>query len=255
MKMCEWFSFLSDGKGKFFYFSDEQRKSFLKSNPNKLNMDSHASLAEYYFGNSKAEDKSNKYEYNPFTETFKIDQINTTNDSQEAEKWVKELFKREFLYIKNAKKEIERIKNIKWFKPIKTINKKQLQVKANLIAKAFNLDFKVSLEINKLETSAAESAAWSAAESAARSAARSAAESAAWIAARSAAWSAAESAAWIAAESAARSAAFEISADVNTKYKTNPFKLLVDLLEKGFYVCGIVDKKLILYYVPEKVKR
>jgi hypothetical protein len=45
----------------------------------------------------------------------------------------------------------------------------------------------------------------------------------------------------------------ELSSDLlKTQYPKNPFKLMVDLWEEGFYVCGIVDKKFIIYYVPKK---
>jgi hypothetical protein len=178
--------------------------------------------------------------------------------------------------IERVSKEIERIKNIDWFKPTTPSKKAEKLVK--LALEIFGL--KAKLEYKKLEVSgdwsaaesAARSAAWkaawkaawsaarsaarSAAESAARSAAESAARSAAWSAARSAAESAARSAAWSAAESAASSAAesavFFVSEDlVKRKYPLNPFKLLMDLWEMGFYVVGLTGGKFILYYVPK----
>ena len=58
-----------------------------------------------------------------------------------------------------------------------------------------------------------------------------------------------------AAWAAAGDAGFEIGSDKIKKYKTNPFKLLVRLWSKGFYVCGIVNKTLTLGYVPKEKKR
>jgi hypothetical protein len=34
-------------------------------------------------------------------------------------------------------------------------------------------------------------------------------------------------------------------------YPQNPFKVLTDLWEMGFYVVGVVKGKFILYYVPK----
>ena len=75
--MCDFFSCVSNGKGRIYYFNWEQRKEFLKNNPTNLRMDSHASICEFYKLN---EDKVNKYEYNPLTKKFTIDQLNNKND-------------------------------------------------------------------------------------------------------------------------------------------------------------------------------
>jgi hypothetical protein len=87
--LCEFFSFVSDGK-KFYYFNWQQRKKILKG---KLNYqaDSHTSIADFYGFKADKEDKLNKFEYNPLTKVFKIDQINIADNSKEAKKWVKKL--------------------------------------------------------------------------------------------------------------------------------------------------------------------
>ena len=90
--MCQFFSFLSNGKGKYYYLNAEQRKEV--KGKNDLYPDSHSSIVEYYqkqgvlSNKNTVEDKFNKYEYNPLTKVFEIDQINTKDDSDKAENWV-----------------------------------------------------------------------------------------------------------------------------------------------------------------------
>ncbi len=146
-------------------------------------------------------------------------------------------------WFKRTKKEVERIEKIQWFKPMDEPKIEELFPKAQELGKAFKIEGEIKVKIIRLPSESVYSAAWSAAESAAESAARSAA----WSAARSAA----ESASWSAARSAAESAVFEVSANANKEYKTNPFKLLVNLWEQGFYVYGITDNILTLGYVQK----
>jgi len=189
-----------------------------------------------------------------------------------------------------AASEVERISNIQWFKPMDEPDIKFLEKKALEIRDAFKLkskNKKVKVRLIRLgdyaawaaawdaawdaardaaraaawaaARDAARAAAWDAAWDAARAAARDAAWDAAWDAARAAAgaaaWDAAGAAAWAAAWAAARDAAFEVSADVNKKYKTNPFKHYVDLWEMGYCCCGIYNNTLTLGYVPKKEKQ
>ena len=89
--MCKFFSCTSNGKGKLKYFTWEQRKQIL-NNEFKIGSnliteaDSHSSILEYekhkigYIGDIGI--KRNKYEYNPITKKFIIDQINTKDDSE-----------------------------------------------------------------------------------------------------------------------------------------------------------------------------
>ena len=78
--MCKFFSSVSDGKGKFMYFDSKLRKKCLSG---KLNYepDSHTSIADYFGYKGVREDVLNKYEYNPLTKVFEIDQLNTKDDS------------------------------------------------------------------------------------------------------------------------------------------------------------------------------
>ena len=82
--MCEFFSFVSDGNGKYMYFDWELRQKCL-SGELKYNPDSHTSIADYNGYVGKKEDDLNKYEYNPLSKKFKADQINTKNDCSDAE--------------------------------------------------------------------------------------------------------------------------------------------------------------------------
>ena len=79
--MCNFFSAISNGKGKIYYADWKLRKQILDKKIS-LNPDSHASLAEYFKLN---EDKSNKYEYNPLLKSFTVDQQNTTDDRRDVE--------------------------------------------------------------------------------------------------------------------------------------------------------------------------
>jgi hypothetical protein len=83
--MCDFFSIVSDGKGKAYYFDWKIRKQILAG---KLNYehDSHTSIADYYGFSGKKEDKLNKFEFNPITKEFKTDQLNVTDDSEKIKK-------------------------------------------------------------------------------------------------------------------------------------------------------------------------
>ena len=82
--MCSFFSCVSKGDGVPMYFDWELRKKCLSGELN-YNPDSHTSIADYFGHKGKKEDKLNKYEYNPITQEFVIDQLNTKDDSKEIE--------------------------------------------------------------------------------------------------------------------------------------------------------------------------
>ena len=88
--MCSFFSFDSDGKGEYYYFNAELREKCRNGELN-YNPDSHTSIADYHGFKGKKEDSLNKYEFNPLTGGFVIDQINTINDFVEAERFVRAL--------------------------------------------------------------------------------------------------------------------------------------------------------------------
>ncbi len=83
--MCNFFSFVTDPvnhPAEYYFFDWVYRKANLEDD----GVDSHSHICAYYKLN---EDKCNKYEYNPLTGEFIVDQINSNrDDSEAAEKWV-----------------------------------------------------------------------------------------------------------------------------------------------------------------------
>jgi hypothetical protein len=76
--MCQFFSCISNGKGKIRYFNADIRQQ-IRDGKLSYSEDSHDSLCSYF----KAEiplDRANKYEYDPTTGEFTIDQINAKDD-------------------------------------------------------------------------------------------------------------------------------------------------------------------------------
>ncbi len=86
--MCQFFSFVTDPinhPAEYYFFDWDYRKANLDDD----GVDSHSHICAHYKLN---EDRCNKYEYNPLTKRFEIDQINSErDDSKAAEKWVKRL--------------------------------------------------------------------------------------------------------------------------------------------------------------------
>ena len=91
--MCKFFSFISDGSGRPFYFDSVARQKIRmgEGRYKDLNPDSHTSIATFYGYTGEKEDSCNKYEYNPITLTLVKDQINTIDDSKEIEQFCKSL--------------------------------------------------------------------------------------------------------------------------------------------------------------------
>jgi hypothetical protein len=76
--MCQFFSCISNGKGKIRYFNADIRRQ-IRDGKLSYSEDSHDSLCSYF----KTEiplDVANKYEYDPTTGEFTIDQINAKDD-------------------------------------------------------------------------------------------------------------------------------------------------------------------------------
>ena len=186
--------------------------------------------------------------------TFKVDESSTpTWLNDRHERAVRAYVVKQYLdtkWYKRVCKEIEYVKTIKWFAPMEEPNLKELQKDATALGKAFKIKGEIRIKLIPL----AGAAAWDAAGAAARAAAWDAAGAAARAAARAAAWDAAGAAAWDAAGAAAGAGEYEIGAEKNKKYKTNPFKLLVRLWAKGYYVCGIKNNTLTLGYVQKVTK-
>ena len=87
--MCKFFSFTTKGDGKPMYMPLSERKKIIAKKSNYEKTDSHTSINDFHGIKGYAEDKTNKYEFCPFTLTFTVDQLNTIDDSKECEKWVR----------------------------------------------------------------------------------------------------------------------------------------------------------------------
>lgn len=88
--MCEFFSFVTDAKGKKYYFDWKQRTGNVKTPSGQTidNHDSHSEICAFYDLDC---DKANKYEYNPLLKKFEVDQINGKDNSEQSVRWVKQL--------------------------------------------------------------------------------------------------------------------------------------------------------------------
>jgi len=82
--MCKFFSFVTDPinhPAEYYYFDWEYRKAHMEED----GADSHSHICARF---KLDEDVCNKYEYNPLTKAFTVDQINSNrDDSEAAEKW------------------------------------------------------------------------------------------------------------------------------------------------------------------------
>lgn len=161
---------------------------------------------------------------------------------------------------------IDRVKNIKWFKPTPTLQRTTVDAAVQATISAFGVS--TSIEYRKLSTpsdlpavwgaslDAVWGASWDAAWDTAWDAARYAARDAVWDAAWDAVWPTAWPTAWPAARAAARDAAWGAQDLLATHTKTYtlkaPFLKLMDIWEMGLYPCGVIDGKFVVY-VPEEV--
>ena len=89
--MCEFFSIVSKGDGEPIYCDWNIRKQVLEGKIHMESPDSHTSIATHFGYKGEKEDSLNKYEYNPLTKVFTVDQINTTDDKCLIEEWVRKL--------------------------------------------------------------------------------------------------------------------------------------------------------------------
>ena len=90
--MCKFFSCDSTGDGKPRYFDWELRKKVLSGELKNYEPDSHTSIADYFGYKAEKEDVLNKYEYNPLTKVFTIDQQNAKRkDRIKIHKWLEKV--------------------------------------------------------------------------------------------------------------------------------------------------------------------
>jgi len=84
--MCKFFSFVGDGFGNYKYLDWEFRKDSLDESN-----DSHTFILTHFKIPPKMQDKWSKYEYNPITKQFTIDEGVEGHDHESAEAWVDKL--------------------------------------------------------------------------------------------------------------------------------------------------------------------
>jgi hypothetical protein len=88
--MCDTFSFLGDGHGNYKYLDWEYRKTQLDEN-----CDSHTNILTVHKVPAKLHHLWSKYEYNPLTRKFTVDEGVDGHDHESAEAWANTLdFKR-----------------------------------------------------------------------------------------------------------------------------------------------------------------
>ena len=84
--MCQFFSFVGDGFGNYKYLDWEYRKDHLNEN-----CDSHTFILTHFKIPPKNQDRFSKYEYNPLTKQFTIDEPVEGHDHEAAENWANNL--------------------------------------------------------------------------------------------------------------------------------------------------------------------
>ena len=84
--MCQFFSFVGDGFGNYKYLDWEFRKKHLNEN-----CDSHTFILTHFKIPPKNQDRFSKYEYNPLTKQFTIDEPVEGHDHEAAENWANNL--------------------------------------------------------------------------------------------------------------------------------------------------------------------
>lgn len=198
--MCEFFSFVHDGK-KIYYFDGDQRKNGVKMpDGNKIgSYDSHSSITCYY---KLDDDGVNKFEYNPYTDKLVLDG-NTICE------WDGKTIREQLAGIdwqpiagdvEGAREFIQWLKDIPWFKPDGTVEDSEE-------IKLFETRYDAWDATGAAAVDDVWHAAWDAAKIASCDSARDDARFVAWPSAWYAAWDAAGDVAKIAARAAAVDAA------------------------------------------------
>lgn len=252
--MCVFFSFLTDGEKKMYYFTPEQRKAHVTyRNGQKINnYDSHTAIANFY---GLREDDWSRGEYNPYTNTLVIDQQHTTWDDVKVCKMLDAVDWRGLCGdLDGARKFIAGIKEISYMRPDGTLTETD-KIKV--------FDTKNAAIISSMGN--ANDAAWRTARDAAVAAAvgeaRDAAMSEAWNIAKDivkyvvldTVSDTAREAAWNTAYDAVMDAVLFVCVlyvcdglDIEEKHREHA-KLRMDVWKHGYGVCCDVDGVLYCY--------
>jgi len=84
--MCQFFSFVGDGFGNYLYSDWSIREKYLSESP-----DSHTRILTNNNIPSDKQDRWSKYEFNPWTKQFTVDEPVEGHDHEAAENWVNAL--------------------------------------------------------------------------------------------------------------------------------------------------------------------
>ncbi len=84
--MCKFFSFVGDGYGNYLYSDWNTRKENMRENH-----DSHTAILTQNKVPPRLQDRWSKYEYNPLTKEFTVDQSVEGHDHEAAKNWVQHL--------------------------------------------------------------------------------------------------------------------------------------------------------------------
>jgi len=88
--MCNFFSFVGDGFGNYKYYDWAMRLKLLVERSKDL-PDSHTRILTYYEVPPKMQDRWSKYEYNPLTKQFSVDQEVEGHNHEDAKSFVEKL--------------------------------------------------------------------------------------------------------------------------------------------------------------------
>jgi len=92
--MCEFFSAISDGKGRVEFFRVEDiAKEMARGNPECYDWNSHTSISHFIGLSPKDEDVWNKWEYDINTRVLKADTLVTTKDDVAVKREIRKYFK------------------------------------------------------------------------------------------------------------------------------------------------------------------
>ena len=88
--MCKFFSFVGDGYGNFLYSDWETRERRIKYK-SEYNPDSHTWILTAHNIPPRLQDRWSKYEYNPLTKEFLVDEGVKSHDHESARNWAEGL--------------------------------------------------------------------------------------------------------------------------------------------------------------------
>ena len=161
---------------------------------------------------------------------------------------------------KKVNKFIDKLPNIRWFKPKEDLSKEKVDTQINFVLKCFWVD--ASIEYKNLSTEKDWASAWDSARDSAWDSARDSAWDSAWASAWDSAWDSARDSAWASAWDSARDSARDSAwdsarasaeilvknnKDFKEKYPNWAFKQLFKLRKMWLYPVWVINWKFVVY--------